>query len=308
VRMPNLTFALLIVLSVGLIAVTGWSTYHLLLAGAPALAAGGPWPGFSCLLLPLAGDLPPHLASYVFTLAIGAGATSGLRTVVRQHCQTKALLDTCLSTRPGRHRTLERLSRRLGLRGRLDLVDVVAPIAFCYGYLRPRVLVSTGLAELLPASELEALLLHEREHLRQCDPLKIAFGKLLVSTVLFVPLVGALYRRYLVEKELAADSAAVVEQGSSTNLTAALVRLLDHGFPHRPPLGAGVGEALETRIDALLGDDVRPRLRLGPGQLARSLIAAVVATLPMLISPLPADAVASNHNIVAGCHLNTSAR
>jgi beta-lactamase regulating signal transducer with metallopeptidase domain len=305
VARPDRTLALLAGLSVALIGAIIWSTHHLLLAGVPAYAAGGALPSVSCLLLPLADDLAPHLASYAFMLATAAGAAAGARVLLRQSRSTRALLSACLAVRSPRSRVLDPLERRLQLHGRLDVVDLTEPIAFCYGYIRPRVLVSTGLIDLLPPRELEAVLLHEREHLRRLDPLKVAAGRLLASTGFFVPVLGALYRRFLVEKELAADRAAIAAHGDDVSLSAALIRLVERRATLRPPLGAGAGEALEARIDALLGDPVRRGLQLGAGGFAASLVVASLAALPLLATPLPSDIVASNHNVVAGCHLTT---
>jgi Zn-dependent protease with chaperone function len=303
VARPDRAFALLTALSVALIGTIGWSTHHLLLAGAPAYAAGGAWPGVSCLLLPLADDLVPHLASYAFMLAMVAGATVGARAVLRQTRSTRALLTACLAVRTPRIGLLESLGPRLQLHDRLDVVDLSDPVAFCYGFVRPRVLVSTGLIELLSAHELEAVLLHEREHLRRLDPLKVAVGRLLASTGFFVPVLGALYRRFLVEKELAADRAVIAAQGDEASLGAALIRLVERHAMVRPPIGAGAGEALEARIDALLGDPVRRGLHLGASGLAVSVVVASLAALPLFATPLPSDVVASHHNVVAGCHL-----
>lgn len=302
---PNRTFALLTTLSGALLGVALWSTHHLLLAGAPAVAAGGAWPGVACLLLPVADDLAAHVASYAFLLAIGAGLASGLRTLVRQHRQTRLLLRACLAAPSRRHRAAESVARRLGLRGRLDVVDVAAPLAFCYGYLRPRILVSRGLVAALPRRELAALLLHEREHLRQRDPLKVALGKLCASAVFFVPAVGALYRRYLVEKELAADNAAIAAQGSAASLAAALALFLERGAgPGAPALAAGADEALEARLDALLGDPVRLGPQLGHVPLLGSATIILLALLPLLVAtPLQGHVTLTSHELVDGCHL-----
>jgi Zn-dependent protease with chaperone function len=290
-------------LSVALITASLWSTHHLLLAGAPAYAAGAAWPGITCLLLPLANDLGPHLASYAFMLAMLAGAAVGVRAVLRQTRSTRSLLSACLSVRSSRSGVVESVVARLQLRDRLDIVNLAEPIAFCYGHLRPRVLVTTGLIELLPPPELEAVLLHEREHMRRLDPLKVALGKLLASIGFFLPILGALYQRFLVEKELAADRAVTVAQRNEASLGAALIRLVEQQTLVRPPLSAGASEALEARIDALLGDSVRRSLRLGPTGLAVSVVVAGLVVLPLLATPLPTGIVASNHNIVAGCHL-----
>lgn len=302
---PSRTFAALAALGAALIAAIGWSAYTLLLAGAPTLAAGGGWPGVGCLLLPLAGDFAPHLASWAFMLAMLAGAAGGLRTLHRQHRQTTALLHTCLAARAPGSGALGPVARRLGLADRTDLVELAAPIAFCHGCLRPRVLVSRGLVGLLDGAELEALLLHEREHLRRRDPLKVAAGQLLSASLFFVPVVPALYRRYLVEKELAADRAAVLAQGTDRALAGALLKVLEHDQPMAAPaLGASADGALDLRIDALLGEPVRVALPLSHRHLTGSALVVVLAALPLFAAPPPAAAV-SSHNVVAVCHVAT---
>ena len=166
-------------------------------------------------------------------------------------------------------------------------------------------LVSDGLVELLTDAELEALLLHEREHLRQRDPLKLFLGKLLTASVFFLPVVAALYRRYLVEKELAADRAAILEHGSSESLAAALLKLLATAAPPAPAVGAAASEALEQRIDALFDEPLRLGSQMTLAQRAVSLVIAVLVTIPVLLPTAPADATSASYRVVPGCHLAT---
>jgi len=299
---PDRTFGLLAGLTLALIGVTMWSAYDLVLAGAPAVAAGGAWSGAACLL-PRSDDVAPHAASYAFLAAIVAGLVSGMRSVERQQRQTRTLLRACLAARSVRHGGARSLAKRVGLQGRLDVVDVPTPLAFCYGYVRPRVLISRGLVGALRRHELIALLLHEREHLRQRDPLKVALGRLCTSAVFFVPAFGALYRRYLVEKELAADQVVVVEQGTSQSLAAALSVFLEHGAEARSALAVGGDEALDVRIDALVGDPVQLGLRLDRFHVVWSALAVLCIALPPLLASLSGQAVMAGHTIVAGCHL-----
>ena len=300
---PNRTFAALLLASAALLASTAWSVHHLLLAGAPTLAAGGGWPGLGCVLLPLAGDYGPHLASYAFLVAILVGLGVGARTLVRQHRQTRALVSAFLAARLG-DGPLDDAVARDGLAGRVDVVELAAPVAFCHGYVRPRVVISTGTVALLAPRELEALLLHEREHLRQWDPLKVAVGRLLSTALRFAPIVPALYRRYMTEKELLADRAVVRAQGTSALLAAALVKVLGAGGAPSPALAVGVGGALDDRIAALLDEPLGTRLGPGRRTLLTSTVVGLLLALPIATAPLPSDgAIASHHNVVAVCHL-----
>lgn len=299
-----MTFGVLVVLGAAIVAAVLWSAVALLLAGAPTLAAGGGWPGISCVLLPTAGDYAPHLASYAFLAAIVVGLAAAASTLLRQQRRTRALVCSCLvagTVAPG---ALAAAIRRAGLTGRVDLVDVAAPLAFCYGLRRPRVLVSTGLDALLTAEEAEALLLHEAAHVRGRDPLKVAVGRLLCGALGFVPAVAALYRRYLVEKELAADRAAVAAHGTDAALASALVKLLDARPAGLPGLAVGGGTALDARVAALLGEPMPRAARSGWRTIPPSAALVLLAVLPALSASLPASATASQHNVVAVCHLS----
>ena len=77
-------------------------------------------------------------------------------------------------------RAHRRLVRGLQVAGPLPghptvlVIDVAAPVAFCAGWLRPRVYVSTALLERLSADELRAVLAHEQHHGALRDPLRLA--------------------------------------------------------------------------------------------------------------------------------------
>jgi len=231
------------------------------------------------------------------------GFASGTRAVVLQQRRTVALVRACRAGRAVPGADVQRLASQLGLAGRVDLVEAAAPLAFCYGYLKSRVMLSRGLVELLSADELAALLIHEREHMHQWDPLKVAVGRLLTSSVFFVPFIRVLYQRYLVEKELAADAAAIVTQGSAADLSSALAALLDSAAGLTPDGAVGSDEALDVRIDALLGEPIRLWIGLGYLLVFSSLAATLLAFLPLIIG-LPNGMTGATGPISASmCHL-----
>jgi Zn-dependent protease with chaperone function len=57
--------------------------------------------------------------------------------------------------------------------GDLRIIDSSRPFAWCCGLLRPRVVVSRGLAELLSEAELDAVVAHERAHALRFDNLRV---------------------------------------------------------------------------------------------------------------------------------------
>lgn len=276
--------------------------------------AGGVWPGLGiaglqCLLVPTRADAGAHALSYVFGAGLVATVGWTLAALTGQLRGTRRLAAAVAAQRAVQApRGLRRTTRRLALANRIDIVTAPEPFAFCYGLLRPRICASTGLAAYLGAPELEAVLRHERYHVHQHDPLKMAIGRALAAALFFLPVVSELLRRYELARELAADRRVVAEMGGTRPLAGALYRLLTQdGWPAHTSPGpaaglaapgaplAGVGESdaadtsgaaggwttLDVRIDHLLGDPT-PRLPL----VSRRAAAVSAAVLLLAATPL----------------------
>jgi Zn-dependent protease with chaperone function len=153
------------------------------------------------------------------------------------------------------------------------------PQAFCAGYLRPRIYLSSGALQLLSERQLGAVVAHEWHHLRRRDPMRILLARLLADSIFFMPVLRRLSERYGRLSELAADETAVREAGAGT-LAAALLAFGEKGDP-----AVVVGIARE-RVDHLLGRDARwelPILLLAGSIIATgSLIAITVGTAPRI--------------------------
>lgn len=174
----------------------------------------------------------------------------------------------------------------VGLSGRVDLVRDARPIAFTYGFLRPRVIVSTALVDGLSSAELAAILHHERYHARARDPFWVALSRAVVGSLPFFPPGRTLAGRLLLAKELAADEYAVERCGGPDPLVGALVRLVEAGRPARLILGAAAGGAEEAaaRLRRLLAYPTPvPPEPVDPG---RKVLAAATAlsTLALLVA------------------------
>jgi Zn-dependent protease with chaperone function len=68
--------------------------------------------------------------------------------------------------------------------------------AFCAGYVRPRVYVSTGALAVLAPRELDAVLAHEQRHRSTRDPLRLACGRILSRGLFFLPALRHLHERH----------------------------------------------------------------------------------------------------------------
>lgn len=165
---------------------------------------------------------------------------------------------------------------------RVVLLEDPRPRAFCAGFLRPRIYLSTGARDALSSDALEAVIAHERHHLERRDPLRTSLARTLGEALFFVPILRRLAERYTDLAELAADEAAVRERGAPA-LAGALLR-----FGGTGPASVGVGITPE-RADHLLGER-GPRWELPALALIGSLVAvgAVIALALQVV--LVADA------------------
>ena len=102
---------------------------------------------------------------------------------------------------------------------------------------------------MLDELSLSAVLLHEREHARRHDPLRLATGRVLARTLFFVPGLDELVRRQQALAELSADETAVnAAPGNRSALARAMLTFSDGS--ERPEL-VGLDP---QRVDYLLGE------------------------------------------------------
>jgi beta-lactamase regulating signal transducer with metallopeptidase domain len=192
------------------------------------------------------GAIWPALA---FIGIVGAGAVLGLLSLRRQIQASRALARRVDTLELPLSVELRDAASRAGLTGRVKLVDSDEPFSFAYGALSPRVAVSRGLAAAAETQELDAVLSHERYHVRNLDPLKVMLSRALPKSFYYVPLLGGLHTRYVAARELAADRRAVAMYGREP-LAGALYKVLSG--PAWPELRAaaaiGGPEQLEARL------------------------------------------------------------
>jgi len=266
------TLALLLVVAV----------YRATLAGCPD---GGAKIDLDCLFLPTHTDLGIHLLSYAFMGTILLGTYFGLVLWRQQWSNTRALTGNlalfCVSSSD-----LEPLAWRLGLKDKVRLLDFEVPLCFCAGFISPRIYLSRGIVEKLVPQELEALLLHEKHHLENYDPLKMLVGKLVVAALFFIPVLRDILKHYFINKEIAADRSAIRYQGHYRGIAGALEKLLqEHATIPAEGLVAGGAEALSYRIDHLMGHAPQRGHRIPiPHLLTSFLITALI--IATIVAPL----------------------
>lgn len=161
------------------------------------------------------------------------------------------------------------------------------------GVCAPRVLVSTAAAGMLNSREMRTALHHEIAHIRHFDNLK----KLLFNFTAF-PGMTALEAAWSDAGEMAADDAAVANEGDALDLASALIKLSRLGImPAVAPLTVGLVQgsqaSLNSRVERLLRWQEARALDVFP-KLPRIAIASGLATGLAL--------AASYGTVLAGMH------
>jgi Zn-dependent protease with chaperone function len=164
------------------------------------------------------------------------------------------------------------------------IVDDDIPAAYCLPYGRPCVVVSSAAVAVLRSSQLQAVLAHERAHLRGRHHLAVAVAAGLARAFPAVPLLRRAGAEVAVLAEMAADDAAA-RRHDRGDLAAALV-VLATASVRAAALTAG-GPAAVARVRRLLAPVRAPRRAARIGGLAASsaalAAAAVIACLPVLV-------------------------
>ena len=261
-----------------------------------ALAALGLTAGLSALLVAL-DAIRFHTAAFaeaIYELKLGAIEPEAVALLVLAGVDATILIAAARSLLR-QVRAQRGFIRRLDVAGERQVdgrpVVIVAderPLAFCAGFLRPSVFVSTGTFALLGHDELRAVVAHEAHHAARRDPLRLLLAGALAAAFSVLPPLRSLRKRQAALAELAADAAAVRALGDAGPLASALLAFDGSRSP------AVVGIAPE-RVDHLLGDaratDVPRVLLLAAGLV---LAALIVVFLRMALWPghpeLPAAA------------------
>jgi Zn-dependent protease with chaperone function len=122
------------------------------------------------------------------------------------------------------------------------------PWALARGFVRPAVVVSSGLLAGLDALELAAVLEHERHHLLRRDPLRLWVARAACAACLWLPPARRLLQGFALASELAADAFAM-ERFGKRPLASALHKIASASrATTRPATGMGLLGAGELQV------------------------------------------------------------
>ncbi len=237
-------------LSLGWAPETGWSSW---------LEPGLPWLGFGWAV-----------GVWLLTLRLGGG-WSHLRSIRRSGMP---LADDPWPAR------LRELAQRCGVRRPVTLLEstrILTPLVM--GWLRPVILLPTGLITGLSPDQVGALLAHELAHLRRHDYLVNFTQRLIESALFFHPAVWWISGRIRLEREVCCDEIAARVVGNRRLVAEALVTLAERELAVQELALAATGGSLSQRVRRLLGESPAGA---GPGFPGWSLLVAAAAGAGLL--------------------------
>ena len=213
-----------------------------------------------------------------FIAVVAAGVGLGIWSLRRQIGGSRKLSRRVDELELALPRQLADAASRAELGGRVKLLDSDERFSFAYGALTPRVAVSRGLFEAASPAELDAVLEHERYHVRNLDPLKVVFARALPATFYYLPAFSALDKRYVAARELAADRRALRSCGRKP-LAGALLKVVRAPRWSELHAAAAIGgpDLLDVRI-AQLESGSEPRV----GGVTSSAVALSIAGAALL--------------------------
>ena len=146
------------------------------------------------------------------------------------------------------------------------IVSNPAPLAITMGFVKPKIIISTGLIKLLTDEELKAVISHEIYHKNNRDPLKIFLLSLCASTIGYIPILKWFNHQYRIIQEILADEFAIRKQETSVNLGSALLKMLKVGKQEKMPFSYAsfADTSVNYRIEYMLNplEDVQWKIPL----------------------------------------------
>jgi len=146
-----------------------------------------------------------------------------------------------------------RLSARLRVTQPVVLLEsCLADVPIVLGHWRPVILAPVEMLSGLPPGQVEAILLHELEHIRRCDYLVNACQRVVEGIFFYHPAAWWISGVIRAERENCCDDAAVATSGNAHEYAVALATLEQNRCSGRSPAVAATGGSLMKRIRRLL--------------------------------------------------------
>ncbi len=214
--------------------------------------------------------LPHSLPSLLVILLLLVFST-GIFIFTIQIMKSRLLIVRLSKKKMPSSRKIDVISKSLGIVNKIDIVRDDRCLSFCYGFFKPRIILSSQLIKILTEEELKAVLIHENYHLKNLDPLKIILGQIATSMFWFLPVIKDFHDQFIVLKEFLADQLVVDIQGSGKSLKLALAKVVDYSITPASGIVLFTSvKGLEARILHLTDTKEKPRFKMSAMRLIMS--------------------------------------
>ncbi len=196
--------------------------------------------------------LPDHLSMILLGLLFSVFASAIIKIVMTlvQLVSVRSVVSKTVSL--SQHPQFLHILRRNDMESKVVLIHHARPLAFCFGFFRPRMYFSDTLVEMMSPQELTTILMHEKHHMDTHDNLTMFFAQLAEILFPFVPVFGEFTRNFRIEREVAADQFAIQYTGERA-LISSLSKLLSADCFENPAFlpAFSAQSTLESRVRAL---------------------------------------------------------
>jgi Zn-dependent protease with chaperone function len=152
----------------------------------------------------------------------------------------------------------------------ITVITSEAPIALTYG-LKPKIVLSTALVNMLTEEELRAVICHEQFHQQHRDPLKKFLIMLLVTALWYVPVLKWVSKHYQTLREIEADKFAIQQTNNMLDLSSALLKLLKNEHRQRHAFAVSFADtSVNERIQHILSPEKEVHATLPVGTILYS--------------------------------------
>lgn len=136
--------------------------------------------------------------------------------------------------------------------GKIIVIKDHSLFALTYGFVRPRIVISTKMLACFDQEEITAVLLHEYAHLKRFDPLRSLIINIIKDSFPFVPILKKMHYFIHVWMEIDADQYAMRHMGSPYALGSVLYKCASSNH-QRLPIGVGFADdPINYRIQKLI--------------------------------------------------------
>ncbi|MEX0701382.1 MAG: M56 family metallopeptidase [Planctomycetales bacterium] len=237
-----------------------------------------------------------HWSRIVISVLIVAGMARLGYVIVRTAIETRRI--RALAAKDS-----ARVERSAALGALVVLIESKHAVAFATGVLRPRIIVSTRLMAELEPSEINAVLEHERAHVRRGHLLVFTSAHVISRAFWFIPPIDRSMRMVIAGLETSADAAAARSVGDPLVVARTLLHVSEQArsAPPAASLG-GVTDHLAHRIRRLVHPS--PSHRRGPA-IVLALLSGLLLTQMVIWVPGSASADSQRREEIAHsvCHV-----